>query len=190
MIHKTAEVSSKAKIGKNVKIWHFSIIREDVQIGDSCIIGANVYIDYEVKIGSNVKVQNNALIYFGTTIENDVFIGPSVILTNDKYPRSTTSAGKLKRAKDWRVGKILVQHGASIGAGSIILPDIAIGTYSLIGAGSNVTKTVPAHALVVGNPARIVGYVCKNGHQLEIKSKKKNINYQCKICGDKNSILL
>lgn len=190
MIHKSADVSPKAKIGKNVQVWHFSQIREKALIGDNCIIGKNVYIDHDVKIGSNVKIQNNALVYFGTTIKNDVFIGPAVILTNDKYPRSTTSTGKLKVLKHWQAGKILVKHGASIGAGSIILPSITIGNYALIGAGSTVTKSVPDHALLLGNPARIVGYVCKNGHQLEIKSKKHQVKYQCNTCGDKGLLLL
>lgn len=185
MIHKTAIVSKNVKIGKNVFIWMFTLIREGVEIGNNCIIGSNVYLDHNVKIGSNVKIQNNALIYFGTTIGNRVFIGPAVCFANDKYPRSTTMSGDLRTINDWKVGKIQVEEGASIGAGSIVVPGVIIGAYSMVGAGSVITSSVPEHALVVGNPGRIIGFVCKNGHKLEKTGKKQaNSKYFCKICKD------
>ena len=164
MIHKTAEVSRKSKIGRDVQIWAFSIVRENAKIGDECIIGSHVYIDHDAEIGCRVKIQNNALVYFGSKIDDDVFIGPGVILTNDKYPRSTNKFGQLKNQKDWQVGEIRVGQGASIGAGCVITPGVRIGKYALIGAGSVVTKSIPDFGLVWGNPARLHGFVCQNGH--------------------------
>ena len=119
MIAETAIISPKAKIGKDVSIWHFAQIREDVVIGKNCIIGKNVYIDKGVVIGSNVKIQNNALIYSGTIIEDEVFVGPAVCFTNDKYPKAATN-GKLKTEGQWNHGEIIVRKGASIGANSIL----------------------------------------------------------------------
>lgn len=159
-IHSTAEVSPKARIGSGTRIWHFVQIREGVNIGQNCIIGKDVYVDFDVKIGDNVKIQNSALIYHGATLEDGVFIGPQVCLTNDRLPRAITSDGHLKGNDDWVVGPILIKYGASIGAGSLILPDVTIGRFALVGAGAVVTRNVPDHGLVVGTPARLVGYVC------------------------------
>jgi|TARA_Y100000310_G_scaffold175217_1_gene175273 acetyltransferase-like isoleucine patch superfamily enzyme len=168
-IHPTADVSKDAKIGSNTKVWHQCQVRENAVIGDNCIIGKNVYIDHDVKICSNVKIQNNCSIYHGCEIEGGVFIGPHVCLTNDKTPRAITGNGTLKEDKDWEVNKILVKEGASIGAGSVLLPGIMIGEFAMIGAGSVVTKNVPDHALVYGNPAKIEGYVDKNGKKVKDK---------------------
>ncbi|MDA1208662.1 MAG: acyltransferase [bacterium] len=156
-IHSTAIISDQAKLGDNVSVWHFTIIRENVEIGDNCIIGGNVYIDEGVKIGNNVKIQNNALIYRHAIIEDGVFIGPGAMLINDKVPRAVNPDGSLKDASAWECGTTVVKKGASIGAGSIILPDMTIGERALIGAGSVVTKDVAAGKLVVGNPAKEVG---------------------------------
>tara|TARA_Y100000310_G_scaffold94862_1_gene92643 strand:- start:10413 stop:10907 length:495 start_codon:yes stop_codon:yes gene_type:complete len=156
-IHSSAEISDKAKIGESTKIWHLSQIRENVKIGNNCVIGKNVYIDRDCIIGDNVKIQNNCSIYFFSEIEDGVFIGPHVCLTNDKKPRAITESGELKGESDWSQGKILIKKGASIGAGSIILPNITIGEYAMVGAGSVVTKDVPDKALVYGNPAVIKG---------------------------------
>jgi len=165
-IHQTAEVSERAAIGEGTSIWNHSQVREDVSIGTGCILGKDVYVDFGVKIGDNVKVQNGALIYHGTTIESGVFIGPGVIFTNDKNPRAINPDGTIKGNDDWEVGPVCVQYGASIGAGSIILPGVSIGRFALIGSGSVVTRDVPDHALLVGNPARKVGYVCKCARKL------------------------
>ena len=166
-IHKTAEVSDKAKIGEGTSVWNNAQVRENAEIGKNCIISKNVYIDFGVKIGNNVKIQNNASVYHGVKIEDGVFIGPHVCFANDKTPRAITENGNLKKSDDWEVGKITVKKGASIGAGSIILPDITIGEYAMIGAGSVVTKNVPNYALVYGNPAEIKGKVDKSGNKLK-----------------------
>ena len=168
-IHPTADVSKDAKIGSNTKVWHQCQVRENAVIGDNCIMGKNVYIDRGVKICSNVKIQNNCSIYRGSEIEDGVFIGPNVCLTNDKTPRAITEDGKLKDDTDWKVDKTLVKKGASIGAGSMLLPGIVIGEFAMIGAGSVVTKNVPDYALVYGNPAKIEGYVDKSGKKVKDK---------------------
>lgn len=166
MIDKTAQVSKLAKIGRNVKIWGLTRIREGVEIGGNSTVGGNVYIDHDVKIGSNVKIEDAALIYFGVTIEDEVFIGPAVCFTNDKYPRATQE-GKLKTNRDWQVSKTLVERGASIGAGCVITSGVRIGKYALLGAGSLVTKSIPDFGLAWGNPAKLHGLVCPNGHPLK-----------------------
>ena len=162
VVHCSAEVSDRARIGVNTNIWNHAQIREDVVIGENCNIGKNVYIDYGVKIGSKVKIQNNVSIYHGVEIEDEVFIGPSAVFTNDLYPRATIW-------DDGRVDKTLVKKGASIGANSTIICGNTIGENALVGAGSVVTKDVPPHALVYGNPAKIKGYVCYCGQKLEGK---------------------
>lgn len=185
MIHKTAEVSQKAKIGEGTQIWHYVQIREDAQVGDNCILGKNVYIDFGVKIGNNCKIQNNASIFHGSILEDGVFIGPHVILTNDKNPRAINPEGSLKKGSDWEVGEILVKKGASIGAGAVILPGVTIGEFALIGSGAVVTKNVPDFGLVYGNPAQIKGYICKCGHKGEIAGEnKEEITLKCSKCGE------
>ncbi|MGQ9493349.1 MAG: acyltransferase [Anaerolineae bacterium] len=186
-IHPTAEVSPQAQIGEGTKIWHQAQVREGARIGRSCIIGKGVYIDFDVVIGNLVKIQNGASIYHGVTIEDGVFIGPHACLTNDKFPRAITVEGKLKRDADWEVGKILIQHGASIGAGAVILPGVTIGRFAMVGAGAVVTKDVVAHGLVMGNPARLVGFVCQCGHKLvqasSTEQRGQASDYFCPVCG-------
>lgn len=163
-IHLTAEIGEHVIIGENTKIWHYVQIREGAIIGENCILGKGVYIDFDVKIGNNVKIQNNSSIYHGSLIEDGVFIGPHVCLTNDKNPRSTDGEGNLLEEGAWKVGKILLKKGCSIGAGSIILPNVIIGEFALIGAGSVVTKHIPDFALAYGNPAKIFGAVGRKGN--------------------------
>jgi len=169
-IHPTADVSKQAKIGANTKIWNQSQVREGCVIGENCIISKNCYIDFDVKIGNNVKIQNNSSAYHGVTIEDGVFIGPHACLTNDKFPRAINEDGSLKNNSDWEAGKILIKKGASIGACSVILPNVTIGQFAMIGSGSVVTKDVPDFGLVYGNPAKLHGYVDKKGNK--VKSKK------------------
>jgi UDP-2-acetamido-3-amino-2,3-dideoxy-glucuronate N-acetyltransferase len=159
-IHPTAEVSQDAHIGTGTRIWNQVQVREHAEIGDACNIGKSVYIDAHVQIGSQVKIQNYVSVFEGVTIEDGVFIGPHVCFTNDLLPRAITPDGKLKGASDWKITPTRVKYGASVGAGSIILCGVTIGEFALIGAGSIVTRDVPPHALVFGNPARQHGYVC------------------------------
>ena len=180
-IHSTAEVHPLARIGRGTTIWHFAQVREKVIIGQECILGKNVYLDTGVKIGSRVKIQNNCSIYHGTTVESGVFLGPHVIATNDRNPRAINADGTLKKDSDWQVGKVIIRKGASIGANSVILPGVIVGKFALIGAGSVVTKDIPDFSLAYGNPARVVGIVCKCG-------KVIGIGTRCKTCGFKNQV--
>src|SRR3989338_1941020 len=168
-IHKTADVSSTAMIGNNTKIWNQSQIREDAIIGENCIIGKSVYIDHDVLIGNNVKIQNNSSIFFEAVVEDGVFIGPHVCLSNDKYPTAFNMNWTLKSSEEWKVGRIVIKKGASIGANSVILHDVTIGEFSMIGAGSVVTDDVPNNAMYFGNPAKFHGYVCNCGNKLDEK---------------------
>jgi UDP-2-acetamido-3-amino-2,3-dideoxy-glucuronate N-acetyltransferase len=157
-IHESAHVSSEADIGEGTKVWINSQIREKAIIGTNCIIGKDTYIDTQVRIGSGVKIQNGVSIYHGVTIEDDVFIGPNAVFTNDYYPRAFSM--------DWRITPTYIKKGASIGANATVVCGVTIGEYALVGAGSLVKDDVPPHALVVGNPARIVGKVCRCGHRV------------------------
>lgn len=172
-IHPTAEVSEMAFLGDGTKVWNQAQIREGVHIGSDCIISKNVYIDANVTIGSHVKIQNNVNVYHGVTIEDDVFLGPSMTFTNDMFPRAFNA--------DWKVIETLVKQGASIGANSTIVCGITIGEYAMVGAGSTVTRDVPKQALVAGNPARQIGWVCKCGKRLN----EKNL---CPDCGKQYSL--
>jgi acetyltransferase-like isoleucine patch superfamily enzyme len=165
-IHATAEVSPRAELGAGTHIWHQAQVREGARLGSHCTVGKGAYIDAEVEIGSNVKIENYALVYRGSTIEDGVFIGPHACLTNDKAPRAITPAGALKRAEDWDVGRIVVRYGASVGAGAIVLPGVTMGRFAMVGAGAVVAHDVPDFGLVVGQPARLVGYVCRCGRRL------------------------
>jgi len=167
-VHATADVSNKAVIGDNTKIWNLAQVREGAQIGENCIVSKNVYVDTGVNIGNNVKIQNNVNIYNGVTIEDDVFLGPSMTFTNDLFPRATNA--------NWQITETLVEKGASIGANATIVCGVTIGQYAMVGAGAVVIKDVPAHALVVGNPARVIGSVCKCGARLENKAD------ECIVC--------
>jgi acetyltransferase-like isoleucine patch superfamily enzyme len=181
-VHSTAEVSDQASIGSGSSIWNQSQVRENVSIGKDCILGKDVYVDFGVQIGDNVKIQNGAFIYHGTSIESGVFIGPGVIFTNDKKPRAINPDGSLKTDADWEVGETIVKFGAAVGAGTIVLTNVTIGRFALVGAGAVVTKDVPDHALVVGNPARQVGYVCDCGTKL---IEQQNGNHRCPECDRK-----
>ena len=147
--HDTAIVSNTSIIGDNTNIWHFSHIRENSNIGKNVSIGQNVYIDEGVVIGDNCKIQNNVSIYKGVVIGKNVFIGPGVVFTNDAYPISEVWSEDL-------IMKTVIEDHVSLGANSTILPGITIGMYSLVGAGSVVTKDIPPHCKVLGNPAKIV----------------------------------
>jgi UDP-2-acetamido-3-amino-2,3-dideoxy-glucuronate N-acetyltransferase len=158
-IHPSATVSDTAQIGEGSKVWINVQIREHATIGTDCIISKDVYIDHAVKIGNRCKIQNSVSVYNGVTIEDEVFVGPNVAFTNDKVPRAFNA--------EWKITPTLVQYGASIGANATVVCGIVIGHYAMVAAGSVVTKAVPSHALVMGNPAKIVGYVCQCGGRLD-----------------------
>lgn len=182
--HPTAFVDDGCKIGKGTKIWHFSHIMPNCTLGEGCNIGQNVVISPEVVLGKNVKVQNNISIYTGVTCDDDVFLGPSMVFTNVVNPRSAIIR-KHEYAKT-RVGK-----GASIGANATIVCGHDIGEYAFIGAGSVVTKHIPAYALVVGNPARQIGWMSEYGHRLEFDAANeatcKESGHRYKLANDKVS---
>ena len=163
-VHETAIVDEGATIGKGTKIWHFSHIMSNCRIGENCNIGQNVVISPEVVLGNQVKVQNNVSVYTGVTCDDDVFLGPSCVFTNVTNPRSAVNR-KSQYAKT-HVGK-----GATIGANATIVCGHDIGAYAFIGAGDVVTKTVPAYALLVGNPAKQIGWMSEYGHRLHFDEK-------------------
>jgi acetyltransferase-like isoleucine patch superfamily enzyme len=153
-------------VGPGTSIWHRAQVRTGARIGAECVIGRDAFIDEGVAIGDRVKIQNAALVYHGVTVEDGVFIGPNAILTNDRYPRAVTATGELARADDWTVSPITLHHGCSIGAGAVVVAGVDVGRFATVGAGAVVTRTVPDHALVVGNPARRIGWVCACGTRL------------------------
>jgi UDP-2-acetamido-3-amino-2,3-dideoxy-glucuronate N-acetyltransferase len=158
--HETAVIDAGCQIGEGTKIWHFSHLMPGCTLGKNCNIGQNVVISPEVVLGHNVKVQNNVSIYTGVTCEDDVFLGPSMVFTNVLNPRSAVN--RRDNYLQTRVGK-----GASIGANATIVCGHDIGAFAFIGAGAVVTKPVPNFALVVGNPARQIGWMSEFGHRLQ-----------------------
>lgn len=167
MIHPTAEVSPEARIGPDTNIWNEAQVREGAVLGAACIVGKGAYIGPGVVIGDRVKIQNRASLYPRLTLEDGVFVGPHACFTNDKYPRAIAPDGRPLTEEDWTPGETLVRQGASIGAGAVVLPGVTIGRWAMVGAGALVTADVPEHGLVLGNPARLVGYVCACGRRLE-----------------------
>ncbi|MFD0556130.1 acetyltransferase-like isoleucine patch superfamily enzyme [Stackebrandtia endophytica] len=163
----SADVDDRALIGPDTKVWHLAQIREDARIGAECVIGRGAYVGAGVRIGDRCKVQNHALIYEPATLADGVFIGPAVVLTNDRYPRSVTGDGRLKSGDDWSAAGVFVEHGASVGARAVCLPGIRIGRWAVVAAGAVVTRDVPDHALVLGNPARFHTWVGPDGIPLE-----------------------
>ncbi len=158
--HETAVIDDGCEIGKGTKIWHFSHVMTGCIVGKNCNVGQNVVISPDVVLGDNVKVQNNVSIYTGVICEDDVFLGPSMVFTNVVNPRSL-----INRKSEYR--RTLVKKGASIGANATIVCGYDIGEYAFIGAGAVVTKEVSAYSLVVGNPARHIGWMSEYGHRLE-----------------------
>jgi len=180
-IHPSAYVSELAEIGNGTKIWNQAQVREYAKIGKNCILAKDVYVAENVVIGNNVKTQNGVSIYMGVTIEDDAFLGPHMTFTNDLYPRSFIG--------DFKIYPTLVKRGASIGANATILCGVTIGEYALIGAGSVVNKDVPNYALVVGNPSRIIGFVCKCAHRLkEIERTDVYVRMVCNNCENEYNI--
>ncbi|MFY0672405.1 MAG: N-acetyltransferase [Bacteroidia bacterium] len=162
--HETAVIDDGCTIGKGTKVWHFSHLMSNCMIGESCNFGQNVVVSPNVVLGNNVKVQNNVSIYTGVTCDDDVFLGPSMVFTNVINPRSAVN-------RRGEYAKTHVGKGASIGANATIVCGHDIGKYAFIGAGAVVTKTVPDYALVVGNPARQIGWMSEMGFRLEFNGE-------------------
>lgn len=160
-VHETAIIDEGAQIGADSRIWHWAHICSGARIGKSCSFGQNVFVGNKVKIGDNVKVQNNVSVYDNVTLESNVFCGPSVVFTNVYNPRST-----IERKAEYK--DTLVKKGATLGANCTIVCGVTIGSYSFIGAGAVVTKDVPAYALVVGVPAKQIGWMSEYGEQLDL----------------------
>jgi len=173
-VHESSYVDEGCTIGPGTKIWHFSHIMKDCAIGPRCNIGQNVVISPGVTLGEGVKIQNNVSVYTGVVCEDGVFLGPSCVFTNVINPRSF-----IERKDEYR--KTTVKKGASIGANATIVCGHDIGRYAFIGAGSVVTKNVPDYAMVYGNPAKVHGYVCQCGNQLQFADGKAC----CSACGKK-----
>ena len=185
-VSEKAIVSKDAIIGAGAKIWHNAQVRELANIGENVIISKDAYIGTGVSVGKNSKVQNSALVYEPAVIDDGVFIGPGVILTNDHFPRAINPDLTLKTGSDWELVGVHVCTGAAIGAGSICVAPVTIGKWATIGAGSVVTKNVPDYALVVGNPARQIGWVGKFGVKLETSDSKTFI---CPVSGTEYQLI-
>jgi len=179
-VHPSAFVAEDAVLGPGTKVWHSAQVREGARIGAECILGKGVYVGERVTIGDRVKIQNGASIYPGAVIEDGVFVGPHVVFTNDRYPRAINADGSLKSEDDWQVGQILVRHGASLGAGSVLIAGITVGRWALVAAGAVVARTVPDHGLVAGNPARLAGSVCVCARRLR---EERDGTLVCDHCG-------
>jgi acetyltransferase-like isoleucine patch superfamily enzyme len=162
-IHKTALVAEDVSIGNRTRIWAFTNILSNVNIGEDCNICDHCFIENDVSIGNNVTIKTHVSVWTGVTIEDNVFIGPSVVFSNDVYPRSKQYPEKYAAT--------LLKKGCSIGAGAVLLPNIEVGEWAMVGAGSIVTRSVLPHALVVGNPARQIGWVCQCGKKISTETR-------------------
>lgn len=172
-VHESSYIDEGVNIGKGTKIWHYSHVMSGSVLGENCNIGQNVVISPGVKIGNLVKIQNNVSVYTGVICEDGVFLGPSCVFTNVINPRSF-----IERKNEYR--ETIIKKGASVGANATIVCGHNIGSYALIGAGTVVTKDVPDYALVVGNPGRVTGYVCKCGEKIHFHNGES----KCSQCGE------
>ena len=167
MIDPTAIVEDGAMVAPDARVWAYTQVRSGASIGEQTSIGSHSYIDTAVTIGQRCKIQTGVRIFQGTTIGDGVFVGPGAIVTNDVHPRAIDAEGVLKGPEQWSITETMIADGAAIGAGSVVVAGADVGRFALIGAGATVTKTVPDHAIVVGSPARQIGWACYCGRRLE-----------------------
>lgn len=163
----SADVAEGATIGDGTSVWHLAQVREGAQLGENCVIGRGAYIGTGVVMGDNCKVQNYALVYEPAVLGDGVFVGPAVVLTNDHFPRAVNPDGSVKSADDWHAVGVTIKDGASIGARAVCVAPVTIGAWATVAAGAVVTKDVSDHAIMVGVPARQVGWVGRAGVPLE-----------------------
>jgi UDP-3-O-[3-hydroxymyristoyl] glucosamine N-acyltransferase len=177
-VHETALVEAGATLGPDAKVWHHAHIRRDAKIGARCVVGKGAFVDFGVSVGADSKLQNYACVYHGVSLGRGVFVGPHVVFTNDKRPRATAPDFAQLRDGDWEVGETTVGDGASFGAGATVLPGVRVGAWAMVGAAALVTRDVPPFALVVGIPARRIGWVCPCGSRLDDDAA------HCPRCGE------
>lgn len=178
-VHESSYVDEPCNIGKDTRIWHFSHVMKNSEIGERCNIGQNVVISPQCKIGNDVKIQNNVSVYTGVILEDDVFCGPSMVFTNVFNPRS-----HIERKAEYK--QTLVKRGATIGANATIVCGTTLGEYCFVGAGSVVTRDVPAYGMVYGSPAKVKGWTCYCGVKLSMSSDlESNEKAVCDACGRK-----
>jgi acetyltransferase-like isoleucine patch superfamily enzyme len=162
----TADVDHRAAIGAGTTVWHLAQVREDATVGTDCVIGRGAYVGPGVVVGNNVKLQNYALVYEPARLADGVFVGPAAVLTNDTYPRAVTPEGRLKTADDWHAIGVEIGEGAAIGARAVCVAPVTVGRWALVAAGAVVVTDIPDFALVVGVPARRIGWVGRAGVRL------------------------
>lgn len=179
-VHDTADVAPSATIAEGSKVWHYAQVRENANIGANCVIGRGAYVGTGVEVGENCKIQNYALVYEPARLARGVFIGPAVVLTNDHFPRAINADGSPKSADDWEPVGVDIREGASIGASATCIAPVTIGRWALVGSGAVVVKDVPDFALVVGSPARRVGWVGTAGHPLQRRADEL---WECPMTG-------
>lgn len=177
----SADVSDQAVIGEGTTVWHLAQIREGARVGRECIVGRGAYIDAGVQLGNRCKIQNHALIYAPARLDDGVFVGPAAVFTNDMHPRAITLAGELKTADDWESAGVTIGLGASIGARAVVLGGVHVGNWAMVAAGSVVTRDVGDHSLVIGAPARHVGWVGRAGHRLD----GAGVDWRCPRTGER-----
>ncbi|MFE7649251.1 N-acetyltransferase [Streptomyces phaeoluteigriseus] len=192
-VQPSAQVDDTAEIGAGSSVWDLAQVREGARLGEGCVIGRGAYVGTGVRMGDNCKLQNYALVYEPAELGDGVFIGPAVVLTNDHNPRSVDPEGKQKRGGDWEAVGVKIADGASIGARSVCVAPLTIGRWSMVAAGAVVTKDVPDFALVVGVPARQVGWVGRAGVRLVERAGEKGV-WECPQTGelydDKDGVLV
>jgi acetyltransferase-like isoleucine patch superfamily enzyme len=173
-VHETAEVHPSSQIGEGTRIWHQAQVMQDSKIGSNCNLGKSVYIDATVTIGNRVKIQNGVSVFRGVTVEDDCFLGPHMVFTNDLTPRSFNH--------EFEITKTHLKRGTSIGANATLVCGITLGEFSMVGAGSVVTKDVAPYTLVIGNPARVFGHVCECGKRANPPISDKDFPPKCRQC--------